>query len=67
MVSLAESSIVIYLWTIPLNSLLLSELDRVASVPGANATSGPRCRRQQLFGFLAPAAVNTLRLKQPRH
>ena len=68
MVSLAESSIVIYLWTIPLNSLLLSELDRVASVPGANATSGPRCRREQLFGFLArPAAVNTLRLKQPRH
>jgi hypothetical protein len=40
-------------------------LDRVASVPGANATSGPRCRREQLFGFLArPAAVNTLR-QQP--
>ena len=51
MVSLAESSIVIYLWTIPLNSLLLSDLDRAASVPGANATLGAAMPPRTAFWF----------------
>jgi len=69
MVSLAESSIVnISMGDSAKLALAFRPGPRRQRPRSKRNLGGPRCRREQLFGFLArPAADNTLRLKQPSH
>lgn len=68
MVSLAESSIVNISVDHSAKLALAFRAGPRRSVPGANATLRAAMPLRTAFGFLArPAAVNTLRLKQPRH
>jgi hypothetical protein len=69
MVSLAESSIVnISMGDSAKLALAFPTWTAPPASPEQTQPWGPRCRREQLFGFLArPAADDTLRLKQPRH